>query len=105
MIEAAEYEVRYAEGDSTFILGNALPLLDNCGEVLGAVGAFLDISERKKAEDALGASEARLRAIVDTAVDAIIVIDEEGLIQSVNPAAERILGYAPEKSSARTFPC
>ena len=95
VIEAAEYEVRYAEGDSTFILGNALPLLDDCGEVLGAVGAFLDISERKKAEDALSASEERLRAIVDTAVDAIIVIDEEGLIQSINPATERILGYAP----------
>jgi PAS domain S-box-containing protein len=95
VIQAAEYEVRYAEGDSTFILGNALPLLDDFGEVLGAVGAFLDISERKKAEDALSASEERLRAIVDTAVDAIIVIDEEGLIQSVNPATERILGYSP----------
>ena len=97
VIEVAEYEVRYAEGDSTFILGNALPLLDDCGEVLGAVGVFLDITERKRAEDALGASEARLRAIVDTAVDAIIVIDEEGLIQSVNPAAERILGYSPSE--------
>ncbi len=97
VIAAAEYEVRYAEGDSKCILGNALPLLDDCGEVLGAVGAFLDISERKKAEDALGAGEERLRAIVDTAVDAIIVIDDDGLIQSINPATERILGYAPSE--------
>ena len=97
VIEAAEYEVRYADGDSKFILGNALPLLDDCGEVLGAVGAFLDISGRKKAEDAVCASGERLRAIIDTAVDAIVVIDEKGVIQSINPATERIFGYAPNE--------
>jgi diguanylate cyclase (GGDEF)-like protein/PAS domain S-box-containing protein len=42
----------------------------------------------------LAASEARTTAIVNTAVDAIITSDEHGTIQSINPATEKIFGYA-----------
>ncbi len=62
-----EIELRFIEGDSKFLLGNALPLFDDAGEVRGAVAAFADITELKRTEAALRESEARLKFALDAA--------------------------------------
>jgi PAS domain S-box-containing protein len=46
-----EEKVAFADGDTVHLLGNAVPLRDERGGVRGAVGAFIDISERKRAEE------------------------------------------------------
>jgi len=48
---------------------------------------------RKQAETALAATDARMHALLEAAVDGILSIDERGIIQLINPAAERLFGY------------
>src|SRR5262249_29466149 len=64
------------------------------GKVAGQVVVFRDVTERKRAEEDLRASEARMQAILTTAADGIITMDIGGIIQSVNPASERMFGYS-----------
>ena len=51
-----------------------------------------DITARRRAEEALRTSEARLRATVDAALDCVLVVDGEGRIVEFNPAAESTFG-------------
>lgn len=54
---------------------------------------YRDITERKRSGDALSQSEARNRAVVETALDCIIGMDLDGRITEFNPAAERTFGF------------
>jgi PAS domain S-box-containing protein len=58
--------------------------------VADQLGQFL---ERREAQDALRESEARSRAILESAQDAVLTIDHEGRIQEFNPAAEQLFGF------------
>ncbi|HWJ18114.1 MAG TPA: PAS domain-containing protein, partial [Geobacterales bacterium] len=60
-------ELRFVEGDSKFVLCNALPLFHENGEVRGAVGAFADITNLKRTEVALRQSEERLKFALEAA--------------------------------------
>jgi two-component system, LuxR family, sensor kinase FixL len=61
------------------------------------------VVEDKLTEAALRDSAERIRAIVNTAVEGIITIDERGMIQSINPAAEKMFGYSAEEMSGRNI--
>ena len=62
---------------------------------------FQDVTARRQADIKSERTEAHYRAIVATAVDGMVVIDEQGIIQSFNPAAERLFGYGADEVIGR----
>lgn len=64
--------------------------LDGAGKPIGTISSGRDMTEERRA---LLESQARLEAVVNTAVDAIITIDEAGIVESLNPATEKMFGY------------
>ena len=64
-------------------------------------GMLRDLTKRVHLEGALGASEARWQAVVDSAVDGIVVIDAHGRVEAFNRAAERLFGYAGDEVMGR----
>jgi len=71
----------------------------------GALIAWLnhrgDLTRRMNLEGRLGASEARWQAVIESAVDGIVVIDAHGRVEAFNPAAERLFGYGADEVVGR----
>ncbi|HTV09536.1 MAG TPA: ATP-binding protein [Candidatus Aquilonibacter sp.] len=88
-----EFEVAHPEGMPHFLLASASPLFDESGSVRGAVGAFFDVTERKRMDNAL-----RERAeLLELATEAIMVRDRNGFIQFWNAGAESLYGWQREE--------
>ncbi len=65
-------------------------LFNEMGGIIEYQAVIQDITRRKESEEALRLSEERLRSILSSMVDGVIVVDEQGRIASFNPAAEQI---------------
>lgn len=70
---------------------------------LYVLSAIVDISERRKVETEMRASEEQTRLIVDTALDAVITMDEFGTITGWNPHAESIFGWTRRQAIGKSF--
>jgi PAS domain S-box-containing protein len=71
--------------------------LDSAGQVIGTRAMFVDITELKRAEEALRESEQRFKQVAENADEWIWEVDESGLYQYCSSAVENILGYSPEE--------
>ncbi|MGB2987642.1 MAG: PAS domain S-box protein [Phycisphaerae bacterium] len=90
--------------------GHTIPVLmsgsvmrDNDGTIRGIVCVAQDITERKRAEEAVRESEERHRAITETAQDAIITANAEGIICLWNSAAEKVFGFTASEAIGKNM--
>jgi len=96
-VDASVTEKRYVRKDGRVIWVKATrsTVRDAAGRPEFFVAVVEEITERKAAQVQLTTGEAQYRAIFDSAVEAMAVIDAEGIIQSVNPSVARVFGYQP----------
>jgi PAS domain S-box-containing protein len=81
------------DGSNIFVQVIKSPIYDADGKVIGTQGVFWDVTERRRAEEAVAESERRYRQLTEATQDAIVVADQQGLIRVFNPAAERLFGF------------
>ncbi len=88
-----EYEGLRPDGGRLWLESTVVPLLDDAGRVIGTQSADRDISERKRAESSLRASEERYRTLFDRNLAGVFRTTLDGRILECNEAFARIYGY------------
>ena len=79
------------------------PVRNERGAIIAVVGTFLDITQRRRSEEALAEANQRLGLLVESAMDfAIITLDVNGRILSWNTGAERIIGWSEKERVGST---
>ena len=92
------------EGNQHYISVKKAPLIDKSGQISHVLSISRDITDRKRAEEALRASEKQLRAtknyldnVIKSSADTITVVDMKGIVLDWNKGAEGIMGYRADE--------
>jgi len=97
-----EEGLRVGKGGNEFWANVIITCLrDPGGKLRGFAVVTRDITDRVRARRALEKSEALKGIILETALDAILSVSHDGLVQEWNPAAERIFGYRRDEAVGR----
>src|SRR5258708_2012516 len=87
-----------ATGERAYIVANARPLRRERGNLRGAVTVLRDVTEQRRAHQALVDSEQIAQSIVRSALDAFVQTDENGIILDWSPQAEALTGWTREEA-------
>ncbi|MEI7434667.1 MAG: PocR ligand-binding domain-containing protein [Methanomicrobiales archaeon] len=99
-----EFEERYLlEGKETWVHTIKTAVRGRDGEIVGLLGVFWDITERKRVEEALHESARYTRNLIEVSLDPLVTISPEGKITDVNVATEKVTGYSREELIGTDF--
>lgn len=104
-IPEVDFEKRYLRPDSSIVYARVIAhaIEEEDGKVSAVISYLLDVSARVRAEREALEIRDQLHAIFDTAADGILVLNEEGLIETANPAAEHLMGISSVELSGRNI--
>src|SRR3984885_5975243 len=91
-----EYRVLLPDGTVKHVISSGHPVLDGDGEFIAFIGTATDVTERKRAEESLRESEAKIRRLVDSNIIGIFVWDFDGRILEANDEFLRMVSYDHE---------
>lgn len=97
-----EAEMVRKDGSVMQVEARTRPIRDKDGTPIGIQGIYRDITERKRAEEALRESEERYRSVITALGEGIVLHYADGTIQACNASAERILGVSAESIKGQT---
>jgi diguanylate cyclase (GGDEF)-like protein/PAS domain S-box-containing protein len=93
-----------APGDERHWVFNCYPVISPSDEVLGVGAVVVEVTDRKRAEEALRQSEDVFRSLVENATDyAIYMLDAQGRVMSWNQGAQKVKGYSGDEILGRHF--
>ncbi len=102
-VNDCELDIVSADGNIRHVLGNARPLRDEQGNLRGSVSAFIDITERKKAEEAIRLSNLYNRSLIEASLDPLVTIGPNGKITDVNNSTETVTGLSRDELKGSDF--
>src|SRR6185295_7843863 len=91
-----EYRVLLPDGTVKHVISSGHPILDGNGQLIEFIGTATDVTERKRAEEALRDREAKIRRLVDSNIIGIFVWDFDGRILEANDEFLRMVNYDRE---------
>ncbi|HTX05347.1 MAG TPA: EAL domain-containing protein [Steroidobacteraceae bacterium] len=100
-IRNAEFLVRRRDGEQVVILENARAVCDAANRITHYEGTIADITERKRAEQAIFAEKERAQVTLQSIGDAVISTDADGRIEYINPVAESLTAWTLEEARGR----
>ena len=100
-IRNAEFLMRRRDGQQVVILENARAVRDASDRIVGYEGTIANITERKRAEQAVFAEKERAQVTLQSIGDAVISTDADGLIEYINPIAEALTAWSLDEARGR----
>jgi PAS domain S-box-containing protein len=94
-------DISYREDGQHTLIVQKFPLFDADGKIYALGSVATDITERQREESARRYSDERHRLVVETAPDAVVSMDDNGIIQFANPATARVFGHDPTELVGR----
>ena len=101
--EVYELKLIRKDGSPLWVSVSAKGFFDDAGKFEGSVGMFTDITDRKRAEEALRESEERFRSAFDDSAVAMALVGPDARLLKVNDAFCRLLGFEKSEMEGSTF--